>query len=186
MAKITFVDLQGRFRVVTPSYGAQRLAGEQTEAEYLEGVWARLVARGIYSVPADHPHFYVEDADIQTKIAACSGSDFRYAGKPDADGVRDGTGGAWEMDTDGTPKVNMAKARGVHMDKIRVARDVELVKEDLTMLKALESGDTSTQATVNTRKQTLRDIPATFDITTGVTTPELLKAKWPSELPARE
>jgi len=39
---------------------------------------------------------------------------------------------------------------------------------------------------VATKKQTLRDIPATFDITTGVDTPEKLKAKWPDELPARE
>jgi hypothetical protein len=184
MKKITFVDLHGRFRVVTPSYGAQRLPGEQTEAEYLEGVWARLVARGVYSVPADHPHYYVEEADIQTKIDACSGADFRYAGKPDADGVRDGTGGAWEMDTDGTPTVNMAKARGVHMDVIRVARDKELVKKDLTSLRAQESGDTDAQATIATEKQTLRQIPQTFDLTTG--TLVQLKAKWPTELPARE
>jgi len=32
----------------------------------------------------------------------------------------------------------------------------------------------------------LRDIPATFDLTTDVDTPEKLKAKWPTELPARE
>jgi hypothetical protein len=29
-------------------------------------------------------------------------------------------------------------------------------------------------------------LPATFDITTDVDTPEQLKAKWPTELPARE
>jgi hypothetical protein len=88
------------------------------------------------------------------------------------------------MDTDGTPKVNMAKARGVHMDKIRVVRDAELVKKDLTSLRAIEAGDTSAQARIATEKQTLRDIPQTFDLTTD--TPEELKAKWPSELPARE
>jgi hypothetical protein len=179
--KITFVDLQGRFRIVTPSYGAQRRSGEQTEAEYLDAVWARLVARGVYSVPADHPHFYIEEADIQTKIDACSGADFRYAGKPDADGVRDGRNGAWEMDSDGTPKVNMAKARGVQMDKIRVMRDKELVKKDVEILKAIEAGDSSAQATVATDKQTLRDIPQTFDLTTD--TPVQLKAKWPDGLP---
>ena len=90
------------------------------------------------------------------------------------------------MDTDGTPKVNMTKARAVHMDKIRVVRNAELVKKDLTSLRAIEAGDTDAQATIGTEKQVLRDIPATFDITTGVDTPEKLKAKWPAELPARE
>jgi hypothetical protein len=88
------------------------------------------------------------------------------------------------MDTDGTPKVNMAKARGVHMDKIRVVRDTELVKKDLVSLLAIEAGDTSAQSTIATQKQVLRDIPQTFDLTTD--TPEQLKTKWPTELPARE
>ena len=82
--------------------------------------------------------------------------------------------------------VNMTKARAIHLTKIRRVRNEELVKEDITFMRAVEAGDTSAQSTVATKKQVLRDIPATFDITTGVTTPELLKAKWPSELPARE
>jgi len=79
----------------------------------------------------------------------------------------------------------MAKARAIHMNRIRVARNAELAKEDINMLKAIEAGDTSAQSTVATKKQVLRDIPATFDITTGVTTQAQLHAKWPSELPAR-
>ena len=82
--------------------------------------------------------------------------------------------------------VNMDKARVIHMDKIRVVRNAELVKEDVTFMRAVEDGDTDAQATIKTKKQTLRDIPATFDITTDVDTPEKLKAKWPTELPARE
>ena len=82
--------------------------------------------------------------------------------------------------------VNMTKARVIHLTEIRRVRNEELVKEDVTFMRAVEAGDTSAQATIATKKQTLRDIPATFDITTGVTTPELLKAKWPTELPARE
>ena len=82
--------------------------------------------------------------------------------------------------------VNMTKARAIHLTEIRRVRNAELEQEDVNMLKAIEAGDTSAQSTVATKKQVLRDIPATFDITTGVTTPELLKAKWPSELPARE
>jgi hypothetical protein len=82
--------------------------------------------------------------------------------------------------------VNMTKARAIHLAQIRRVRNAELVKEDITFMRAVEAGDTDTQATIATKKQTLRDIPATFDITTGVDTPEQLKAKWPTELPARE
>lgn len=183
---ISWVDLQGRYRVTSPAYNdATRPTGE-TEDECLERTWATIVAKGGYGIPIDHPHFYVEDADQRTKLAECCGNEFRYAGMPDANGESSATDGAWEMDTDGTPKVNMTKARVVHMDKIRVERNAELVKEDLNMIKALEVGDSATQAAINTKKQTLRDIPATFDITTGVDTPEKLKAKWPTELPDRE
>ena len=82
--------------------------------------------------------------------------------------------------------VNMSKARAIHLEEIRRVRNAELVKEDLTFMRAVEAGDASTQSTVATKKQVLRDIPASFDITTGVDTPEKLKAKWPTELPARE
>ena len=82
--------------------------------------------------------------------------------------------------------VNMTKARVVHMEEIRKVRNAELVKEDVTFMRAVEDGDTDAQATIKTKKQTLRDLPATFDITTDVDTPEKLKAKWPTELPARE
>ena len=82
--------------------------------------------------------------------------------------------------------VNMTMAREIQMDKIRKARNAELVKEDINMLKAIEAGDASAQSTVATKKQVLRDIPQTFDLTTDAGTPELLKQKWPTELPARE
>jgi hypothetical protein len=86
----------------------------------------------------------------------------------------------------GAIKANMTKARAIHLTEIRRVRNAELVKEDVTFMRAVEAGDTSAQATIATKKQTLRDIPATFDITTDVDTPEKLKAKWPPELPARE
>jgi len=82
--------------------------------------------------------------------------------------------------------VNMTKARAIHLEEIRRVRNAELVKEDVTFMRAIEAGDTDAQATIKTKKQTLRDIPATFDLTTDVDTPEKLKAKWPTELPARE
>ena len=82
--------------------------------------------------------------------------------------------------------VNMDKARAIHLEEIRRVRNEELVKEDVTFMRAVEDGDTDAQNTIKTKKQTLRDLPATFDITTDVDTPEKLKAKWPTELPARE
>jgi len=82
--------------------------------------------------------------------------------------------------------VNMTKARAIHLAEIRRVRNEELVKEDVTFMRAVEAGDADAQAAIKAKKQTLRDIPATFNITTGVTTPAQLKAKWPAELPARE
>jgi hypothetical protein len=95
---------------------------------------------------------------------------------------------AWEEGASDGPavQVNMPRARGIHMDRIRLVRNEELAKEDINVLKAIEVGDTAAQSTVATKKQTLRDIPQTFDLTTDNDTPDELDQKWPSELPARE
>ena len=77
-------------------------------------------------------------------------------------------------------KVNMAKARGIQMDKIREMRDKELAKKDIEYMKALEANDGSAAA-IATKKQELRDIPQTFDLTTD--TADELKEKWPEGLP---
>ena len=82
--------------------------------------------------------------------------------------------------------VNMTQARAIHLAEIRRVRNLELAAKDIPFMRAVEVGDTSAQATIAAEKQVLRDIPATFDITTGVSTPELLKARWPTELPDRE
>ena len=81
--------------------------------------------------------------------------------------------------------VNMTKARAIHLAEIRRVRNEELAAKDITFMRAVEAGDTDAQATIGTEKQVLRDIPATFDITTDAGTPELLKTKWPAELPDR-
>ena len=80
--------------------------------------------------------------------------------------------------------VNMDKARAIHMDKIRAARNIELAAKDIPFMRAVEAGDTSAQSAIAAEKQVLRDIPQTFDLTTD--TPEELNDKWPAELPARE
>ena len=77
--------------------------------------------------------------------------------------------------------INMAKACGIQMDKIRVVRNKELDALDVPFMKAIEDGDTAAQATIKTKKQALRDIPQTFDLTTD--TADELKQKWPEGLP---
>ena len=89
---------------------------------------------------------------------------------------------AWEWVDNGVI-VNMPKARNIHMDQIRIIRNRELAAKDITFMRAVEDGNADAQATIKTEKQNLRDIPQTFDITTGVDTPEQLKAKWPDGLP---
>ena len=76
--------------------------------------------------------------------------------------------------------INLSKARGIHMDKIREVRNHELAKKDVDFMKALEADDGSHTA-IAREKQVLRDIPQTFDLTTD--TVEELKAKWPEGLP---
>jgi len=74
----------------------------------------------------------------------------------------------------------MPKARGIQMNNIRVMRDKELAKKDIEYMKALEAGDGSSTA-IAAKKQELRDIPQTFDLTTD--TADELKQKWPEGLP---
>ena len=76
----------------------------------------------------------------------------------------------------------MPNARGEHMNTIRKARNKKLAELDVDYMRAVESGDTDAQDTIKTNKQTLRDIPQTFDLNTDNDTPEELLEKWPSEL----
>jgi hypothetical protein len=76
--------------------------------------------------------------------------------------------------------VNMAKARTIHMDKIRAVRNKQLTDLDVSFMRAVETGDASELARIAGEKQVLRDIPQTLDLTTN--TPEELKAIWPIEL----
>ena len=161
MKRIAWVNPDtGVLAICTPNYnGRTRPAGE-TDDEFL----ARLVTE---RVPDGTSHIVFDDAD---------------AGVTDFLAERTFRNG-WAIDGSAVV-VDMAKARVLHMDTIRKARNIELAAKDITFMRAVEAGDTSAQSTIATEKQTLRDIPQTFDLTTD--TPEQLKALWPSELPARE
>lgn len=77
--------------------------------------------------------------------------------------------------------VNMQKARDIHRDKIRAARNPKLAAKDVDFMRAVEAGDTDAQATVAAEKQALRDATAAAAID-AATTPDALKAAWDSAL----
>jgi len=81
-------------------------------------------------------------------------------------------------------RINMDRARLIHLREIRRVRDSELAGLDVPWMKAMESGDTMRQAEISTRKQRLRDIPQEFSLVTATDTPAELRALWPAELSA--
>ena len=143
----------GMVIIIAPAYKSYQ-TDEETER--------KVIAQ---SVPEGVSYRLVTESEYEAEVAACSGRVFRDT---------------WE-DIEGTIQVNMSKARDVQMDKIRDVRNKELVALDVPFMKALEAGDTDAQATLKAKKQELRDIPQTFDLTTD--TPEQLKEKWPEGLP---
>jgi len=75
--------------------------------------------------------------------------------------------------------VNMTKARDIHREKVRQARNPKLAAKDVEFQRALETG--ADTATIVGEKQALRDAPAAAAID-AATTPEELKAAWDSDL----
>ena len=75
--------------------------------------------------------------------------------------------------------VNMTKARDIHREKVREARNPKLAAKDVEFQRALETG--ADTATIVGEKQALRDAPAAAVID-AATTPEELKAAWDSDL----
>ncbi len=84
---------------------------------------------------------------------------------------------AWTPDL----AVDMPKARDIHMKRIRAARDQQLEKLDIETIKAVGAGDAAKAAEIEAQKQTLRDLPQTFDLS-GAAMPNELKTLWPGDL----
>ena len=76
-------------------------------------------------------------------------------------------------------KINMTKARDIHREKIRQARNPKLAAKDVEFQRALETGADTT--TIVSEKQALRDAPSDAAIE-AATTPDELKAAWDSDL----
>jgi len=87
---------------------------------------------------------------------------------------------AWKENS-GSVVVDMDLAKEIHKDNIRTVRKPLLERKDADYMKALESADTATQATVSAEKQSLRDATSDPDID-AATTPEELKAAWKTDL----
>ena len=73
--------------------------------------------------------------------------------------------------------IDMAKAKELHKDKIRLAREEKFKELDVEFQRAIETNDTSTQASVAAKKQALRDAPADSAISAASDT-DALKAQW--------
>ena len=85
---------------------------------------------------------------------------------------------AYEFDAETGAKVNIEKAKPIHLDKFRVARAPKLQKLDIDFMKAVEVGDESKKAEIIAAKQALRDVTLTQlpDDLAGI------KATWPEIL----
>ena len=77
--------------------------------------------------------------------------------------------------------INMTKARDIHRDKVRQAREPLFKTADIAYMKALETNDDLAKFQAATVKQLLRDAPAAPEID-AATTPEELKAAWNESL----
>ena len=77
--------------------------------------------------------------------------------------------------------IDMAKAKELHKDKIRLAREEKFKELDVEFQRAIETNDTSTQASVAAKKQALRDAPADSAISSASDT-DALKAQWNSSI----
>jgi hypothetical protein len=88
---------------------------------------------------------------------------------------------AYEFDAETGAKVNIEKAKAIHLDKFRSARTPLIEKLDVDFMRAVESGNTSLQQEIANKKQALRDVTKTELPNTleGIknTWPEILEEK---------
>ena len=85
---------------------------------------------------------------------------------------------AYEFDAELGAKVNIEKAKAIHIDKFRSARTPLLAALDVSFMRAVEAGNTDLQKEIASKKQALRDV-------TSIELPNALegiKATWPEVL----
>lgn len=130
----------------------------------------------------------VADADFNTAIgkwkAAHPSKYLSHREMPDDAIPEDRTfRDAWtDTTSELTIDIDMAKARSIHLERIRTKRNAELSKLDVQATKAQDIGDAETLAQIRARKQELRDLPATLAPTlAAAASVDALKAIQPLE-----
>lgn len=89
---------------------------------------------------------------------------------------------AWELNVDsGAIEIDLEKAKGVRLKKIREVRDRELKTLDLALMRADEDEDTSLRLEIIAKKKMLRDLPENINFS-SVKTLDELRSTWPKEL----
>jgi hypothetical protein len=85
---------------------------------------------------------------------------------------------AYEFDAETGAKVNIEKAKAIHLDKFRAARAPKLAKLDIDFMKAVEANDEEKKTEIIAAKQALRDVTLTTlpDDLAGI------KSTWPDIL----
>jgi hypothetical protein len=85
---------------------------------------------------------------------------------------------AYEFDAELGAKVNIEKAKAIHLDKFRAARKPKLDKLDIEFMKAVEVNDEAKKSAIIAEKIALRDVTLTElpDDLAGI------KATWPEIL----
>jgi hypothetical protein len=81
----------------------------------------------------------------------------------------------FDADSETGTKINIERAKAVHLNRFRAVRTPKLQKLDIEYMKALEAGDTAKTAEIAAEKQALRDVtltPLPDDF-------EGIKATWP-------
>jgi hypothetical protein len=73
---------------------------------------------------------------------------------------------------------DMAKCRGLHIERMRNARTAKLEQLDIDYMRADELGDTAEKKRIADEKQELRDVTSLPAIASAAT-PEELRAVWP-------
>ena len=80
-----------------------------------------------------------------------------------------------------TISINLEKAREIHKNKIRIAREPEFAKLDTAFMRTVETGDTRKRAAITQQKKALRDATKNPAIEEA-TLLEEIKAAWDEEL----
>lgn len=68
---------------------------------------------------------------------------------------------AYEFDAETGAKINIEKAKVIHLNKFRSARKPKLDKLDIDFMKAVEANDEAKKAEIIAAKQALRDVTLT-------------------------